>query len=216
MESQNIVGYNGSALDEDYGAVLTGPQFISTGGGAFNLADLKLVSSADLAGNVEIQTLNNWGGTGDEDYLWDGSKWIDGDGNPVSDITFAPGKGLWVYNYSGEAVTFQTAGQVNESDVTYPLDTDYGAVAVVNPFPTDVALADITFITSADTAGNIEIQTLNNWGGTGDEDYLWDGSKWIDGDGNPVSNVTFAPGKGLWVYNYSGEAVGFNIPAPEL
>ena len=86
---------------------MTGPQFISTGGGNFNLADLRLVSQADTAGNVEIQTLNNWGGTGDEDYLWDGTKWLDANtSEPVSNVTFAPGKGLWVFNFSGEAIGF--------------------------------------------------------------------------------------------------------------
>ena len=217
LTSANTVGYNGSALDEEYGAVITGPQFVTPGGSAFLLTNLVLVSEADTAGNIEIQTLNNWGGT-EEDYVWDGTKWIDGNtSDPVTDITFAPGQGLWVFNNTGEAVTFRSLGEVNASDVTYQLDENYGAVAVVNPYPTDIALDDITLITEADIAGNIEIQTLNNWGGTGDEDYVWDGAKWIDGNtGDPVSNVTFAPGKGLWIYNNAGEAVGFHIPAPEL
>ena len=218
LTSANTVGYNGSALDEDYGAVMTGPQFVIPGGSAFLLTNLVLVSSADIAGSIEIQTLNNWGGTGDEDYTWDGAKWIDTiTGDAVTDVSFAAGKGLWVYNFTGEAVTFRSFGEVNANDVTYPLDEDYGAVAIVNPYPTEIALADITLITQADIAGSIEIQTLNNWGGTGDEDYTWDGTKWIDTiTGDAVTGVTFAPGKGLWVYNFTGEAVGFHIPAPEL
>ena len=196
--------------------MVTGPQFIDVGGGSFYLTNLVFVSEADTAWNVEIQTLNNWGGTGDEDYTWTGAGWEDADGNPATDVTLAPGKGLWVYNYTGSAVTFQSAGQVKETDVNYPLDTDGGAVAIVNPFPTNLALNDITFVTEADTAWNIEIQTLNNWGGTGDEDYTWTGSGWEDADGNPATNVSFAPGKGLWVYNYTGAEVGFYMPAPEL
>ena len=101
-----IVGYNGSALDEDGGAVVTGPQFIDVGGGSFYLTNLVFVSEADTAWNVEIQTLNNWGGTGDEDYTWTGAGWEDADGNPATDVTLAPGKGLWVYNFSGEAIGF--------------------------------------------------------------------------------------------------------------
>ena len=218
LTSANTVGYNGSALDEDFGAVMTGPQFVTPGGSAFLLTNLVLVSEGDTAGAIEIQTLTNAGDTGDEDYTWTGEEWIDTDsGDPVTDVTFAPGQGLWVYNYSGEAVAFRSLGEVNASDVTYPLDEDFGAVAIVNPYPTEVALDDITFITEADIGGAIEIQTLTNAGDTGDEDYTWDGEKWIDTDtGVPVTNVTFAPGKGLWVYNYSGEAVGFHIPAPEL
>ena len=107
LTSANTVGYNGSALDDDYGAVMTGPQFVTPGGATFSLADVVLVSEADIAGSIEIQTLNNWGGTGDEDYTWDGAKWIDTiTGEAVTGVTFAPGKGLWVYNFTGEAVGF--------------------------------------------------------------------------------------------------------------
>ena len=218
LTSANTVGYNGSALDEDFGAVITGPQFVTPGGSAFLLTNLVLVSEADTAGAIEIQTLTNAGETGDEDYAWTGEGWVDANtGDPVTDATFAPGQGLWVFNYAGEAVTFRSLGEVNANDVTYPLDEDYGAVAIVNPFPTEVALDDITFITEADIGGAIEIQTLTNAGETGDEDYAWTGDGWVDANtGDPVTNVTIAPGKGLWVYNYSGEAVGFHIPAPEL
>ena len=199
---------------------MTGPQFLSVNGSSFSLTNLVLVSEADTAGGITIQTLNNWGGQDEttEEYTWNGTGWEDAYGAPVSDVTFAPGKGLWVYNFTGEAVTFQSAGQVNEIDVTYPLDLDFGAVAIVNPYPTDLALADITFVTEADIAGSITIQTLNNWGGQDEttEEYTWNGTGWEDAYGIPVSDVTFAPGKGLWVYNFTGEAVGFHMPAPEL
>ena len=219
LTSANTVGYNGSALDEDLGAVLTGPQFVTPGGSAFLLTNIVLVSEADLGYSIDIQTLNNWGGTGDEDYIWTGSGWEDANGDAVTDATLPAGKGFWVYNFTGAAVTFRSLGEVNASDVTYPLDEDLGAVAIVNPYPTDIALADITFITSlsaSDLGYSIDIQTLNNWGGTGDEDYIWTGSGWEDANGDPATNVTFAPGKGLWVYNFTGAAVGLHIPAPEL
>ena len=219
LTSANTVGYNGSALDEEYGAVLTGPQFVTPGGSAFLLTNIVLVSEANTAYSVDIQTLNGFGGTGDEDYMWNGAGWEDANGNPVTDATLPPGKGFWVYNFTGEAVTFRSLGEVNANDVTYPLDTEYGAVAIVNPYPTDIALADITFITAQPASAlaySIDIQTLNSFGGTGDEDYMWNGTGWEDANGNPATNVTFAPGKGLWVYNFTGEAVGFHIPAPEL
>ena len=106
ISSSNVVGYNGSALDEDGGAVVTGPQFVNAGGGNFHLTNLVFVSEADTGWNIEIQTLNNWGGTGDEDYTWTGTGWEDGDGNPATNVSFAPGKGLWVYNYTNAEVGF--------------------------------------------------------------------------------------------------------------
>ena len=87
---------------------MTGPQFLTTGGSAFCLTNLNLISEADVAGSIEIQTLNNWGGQDEttEDYTWNGTGWEDAYGNPATNVSFAPGKGLWVYNFTGEAVGF--------------------------------------------------------------------------------------------------------------
>ena len=107
LTSANTVGYNGSALDEDFGAVMTGPQFVIPGGSVFPITNIVLVSSGDTAGAVAIQTLNNYGGTGDEDYTWTGTGWVDTNtGADASNVKIAPGKGLWVYNFTGEAVGF--------------------------------------------------------------------------------------------------------------
>ena len=73
----------------------------------------------------------------------------------------------------------------------------------------------------------VEIQTLTA-GGYTDGDYMWidyagegwDEEGWIDnnaelGDYYPlVTDVTFEPGQGLWVFGQSGLSIRF--PAPEL
>ena len=74
-------------------------------------------------------------------------------------------------------------------------------------------------IRGIDLGYNIEIQKLNNWGGTVEGiDYTWDGTKWTDTDTGAAipDSVVIAPGEGLWVYNMTGEAVIFRIPAPEF
>ena len=227
IESANTVGYSSSPLDEEYGAVLTSPQFIAPGSSnaTILLGAVKPVGNAesDLGYNIEIQKLNNWGGTVDGvDYTWDGTKWVDTDTNAdASNVQLTAGEGLWVYSMMGEAVAFQSSGEVGEADICFPLDDDYGAAAVANGFPVAVKLNDIVLEAAqgVDLGYNIEIQKLNNWGGTVEGiDYTWDGTKWTDTDTGAAipDSVVIAPGEGLWVYNMTGEAVIFRIPAPEF
>lgn len=196
---------------------MTGSQFLNCGSSeAIALADItptaKVMSSEDLAGNVEIQTLDNAGRTVDS-YVWNGEGW-EGDAG----TTFEPGTGLWVFNYVGDSdvVGLQTSGKVGKSDVSVTLDDDGGAVGIANPFPVQVALADILpeceTMTAGELAGCVEIQILDNAGLTA-ESYVWNGEGW-EGDDNTV----FAPGVGLWVFNQIGDAaeVALRIPAPEL
>ena len=227
LESANVVGYASSQLDDDYGAVLTSPQFIAP---AANTAVIALRSvkpiglvGSDLSFAIEIQKLNNWGGTVEGvGYTWNGTKWVDTDTNAdASDAEISAGEGLWVFSMMGEAVSFQSSGEVGANDISFPLDDDYGAVAVANGFPVDVKLNDIVLdaAVGVDLGYNIEIQKLNNWGGTVEGvGYTWDGTKWVDTDTNTAigDDVVIAPGEGLWVFNMTGEAVSFRIPAPEL
>ncbi len=170
------------------------------------------MSAADLAGCVEIQTLDNAGYTLDS-YIWNGEGWEGDEGT-----TFAPGTGLWVFNQIGDAdvIGFQTSGKVGKSDVAVLLDDNGGAVGVANPFPVKVALADILpeceTMTAGDLAGCIEIQTLDNAGYTVDS-YIWNGEGW-EGD----DNTEFEAGAGLWVFNQIGDSaeVTLRIPAPEF
>ena len=211
------MGYAQSTLDDNGGAVMTGAQFLNCGSTeAIALADIKptatTMSAEDLAGSIEIQTLDNAGLTVDS-YVWNGAGW-EGD----DETTFAPGTGLWVFNQVGDAdvVSIQTAGKVGTADVVVTLDDNGGAVGVANPFPVKVALADLLpecgTMTAAELAGCVEIQTLDNAGLTVDS-YVWNGEGW-EGD----DNTEFAAGAGLWVFNQIGDAaeVALRIPAPEL
>ena len=227
IESSNTVGYSSSQLDDDYGAVLTSPQFIApnSNDATITLGAIKPIGleGSDLSYNIEIQKLNNWGGTVEGfDYIWDGKKWIDSETNAdASDAVVNSGEGLWIYSMMGESVSFQSVGEVGNADIVFPLDDDYGAAAVANGFPVAVKLNDIVLeaAVGVDLGYNIEIQKLNNWGGTVEGfDYIWDGTKWIDSETNAAvpDTVVIDPGEGLWVYNMTGEAVSFRIPAPEL
>ena len=223
-----MVGYAGNDLDKEYGAVLITPQFISVNSESANTVTLGSMIpvgaiGSDLSFNIEIQKLNNWGGSVDGvSYSWDGTKWIDTYTNKdASNETVNSGEGLWIYSMMGEPVTFQSSGQVSETDIIQELDKDYGAVAVANGFPVAVKINDIVLSTAegVDLGFNIEIQKLNNWGGSVDGvSYSWDGTKWIDTYTNlPLSDdVVVNPGEGLWVYNMTGEAVNLRVPAPEF
>ena len=100
--SSDIVGYAKNTLDDNGGAVMTGAQFLNFNStGDIALASIKPTAAAtsaeDLAGSIEIQTLDNAGRTLDS-YVWNGTGW-EGDDNTV----FAAGAGLWVFNQIGDA-----------------------------------------------------------------------------------------------------------------
>ena len=170
------------------------------------------MTAAELAGSIEIQTLDNAGRTVDS-YIWNGEGW-EGDEGKV----FEPGCGFSVVNSVGnsDAVALQSTGKVSTSDVVVALDTEYGATYVANTFPVKVALADLVpeceSLTAEELAGSIEIQTVDNAGLTVDS-FIWNGEGW-EGD----DNTTFAAGAGLSVINSIGAApaVFLRIPAPEL
>ena len=179
----------------------------------------------DTYNHVEIQTLDNAGYTVDS-YVWtdeggenwDQTGWVDGDNNIVTDVSFAPGQGLWVFG-SASTQGLQAAGLVGKSDVVVSLRA--GASGVGNPFPVSINISDI-LPEGEDTYNHVEIQTLDNAGYTVDS-YVWtdeggenwDQTGWVDGDNNIVTDVSFAPGQGLWVYG-SSSAQKLRFPAPEL
>ena len=216
--AESIVGYAQNALDNDYGAVMTGAQFVNcTGTGEIALASLspkaENMTADDLAGYIEIQTLDHAGRTVDS-YVWNGEGW-EGD----DETTFPAGTGLWVFNQVGAdtKVSLQSSGQVTTSDVVIMLDSDYGAIGIANPFPVSVTLAEILpecgNMTAEELAGYVEIQTLDHAGQTVDS-YVWNGEGWEGDD----EEKEIEAGTGLWVFNQVGNdsAVSLRIPAPEL
>ena len=218
------MGYAQSALDTDYGAVMTSAQFtdVSASDGTISLGAIKPTAgtSVDTGYLVEIQILDNAGLTTDDAYTWNGTSWENTlTGADASDVTFAPGQGLWVMSSIGEAAGLQSAGKVGTADVDFALDTDYGAVAAGNPFPTGVSLSDILPIAGegVDTGYLVEIQILDNAGLTTDDAYTWNGTSWENTlTGADASDVSFAPGQGLWIMSSIGEAAVIRFPAPEL
>ena len=233
MRCPLFVGYAQSDLKA--GGTMATAQFLNVSNSeAMPLESIVPVGDG-ASDTVEIQTLTA-GGYTDGDYMWidyagegwDEEGWIDnnaelGDYYPiVTGVTFAPGQGLWIFGQSGLSV--QSAGKVGTSDVVVNLRS--GGTATGNPFPVSVNLADI--IPVGDGASDtVEIQTLTA-GGYTDADYMWidyagegwDEEGWIDnnaelGDYYPlVTDVTFEPGQGLWVFGQSGLSIRF--PAPEL
>ena len=198
-------------------------QFIPITGSAIPLESMLPSGSTDLEG-VEIQTLTAGGAT-DQAYTWntwmyENPCWVDGDLNPVEGVTFAQGDGLWVFGTSSEQ-SIQTSGQVGLEDAKVQLRS--GGTATGNPFPVSVALTDILPVpfdagVGADLEG-IEIQTLTAGGAT-ENAYTWntwmyENPCWVDGDLNPVENVEFEAGKGLWIFG-TGSDQAILFPAPEL
>ena len=206
---------------------MTGAQFFNVGTDtAINLQDIKPIGD-DTSDNVIIQTLDAFG-NGVSMYNWinyagesgDQEAWIDADTfEVVTDVTFAPGQGLWV-DGSSDAQYLQTAGKVGKEDLTVTLRA--GSTAIVNPFPVEVNLQDIIPV-GDETSDNVIIQTLDAFG-NGVAMYNWvdyagdsgDQEAWIDADTfEVVTDVVFAPGAGLWVDGSSSDQ-GLRFPAPEL
>ena len=223
LSKTTVVGYAQSNLKS--GATMATSQFINIGGTVGMPISSFLPVGDDTYNNVVIQTLDRvgrtvdsygWTDAGGEDY--DQTGWVDEDNNIVTEVTFQPGQGLWIYG-SDASQGMQTAGQVGTSDVVVMLRS--GATAAGNPFPIGVKIGDI-LPGGPDTYNNVVIQTLDRvgrtvdsygWTDAGGEDY--DQTGWVDEDNNIVTDVVFAPGQGLWVYGTDAQQT-LTFPAPEL
>lgn len=215
-----IVGYAQSGLKN--GATMVTPQF--TGIASANIALETLVPQGDdTSDSVNIRVLDAAGRTIEGcEYTWndwacDYPCWVDGDWTEVTNVSFAPGQGLWVYGASADQA-LQSAGRVNLEDVVVTLRN--GATPTGNPFPVAVDLQDIV-AEGEDCSDSVNIRVLDAAGRTIEGcEYTWndwacDKPCWVDGDWNEVVGVTFAAGQGLWVYGSSADQA-IRIPAPEL
>lgn len=182
------------------------------------------IPTGDDTEGVEIQTLTAAGYT-DKYYTWntwmyEQPCWVDGDLNPVENVSFDAGFGFSVMG-SSATQGLQTAGRVGREDVKVQLRN--GGTPTGNPFPVVLSLGDIlpegaTSESSVDLEG-VEIQTLTAAGYT-DKYYTWntwmyEQPCWVDGDLNQVSEVNFAPGEGFVVMGASTDQY-IRFPAPEL
>ena len=210
------------------------PQFLTVGEETIFLDDIKPVGDG-ASDTVVIQTLTSAGFT-DKSYMWidyagpdwDQIGWIDSNADLgdyyelVTDVTFPAGASLWVFG--ADALSIQSAGQVNTDDIEITLRS--GATAVGNPYPIEVALTDILPIGDG-ASDTVVIQTLTSAGYT-DKSYMWidyagedwDQAGWIDSNAELgdyyelLTDVTFPAGAGLWVFGAEGLSIRF--PAPEL
>ena len=140
---------------------------------------------------------------------------MDDDYLPVEGVSFEPGAGLWVQGLTVNQ-GIQSAGKVGKLDVVVTLKN--GFTAAGNPFPIPIDLQDIV-AEGDEVADNVVIQTLDQ-GGYTLKSYAWNDWAaekpcWVDDDYNPVENVTFEPGAGLWVQGISSTQ-SIRFPAPEL
>ena len=215
-EQSICVGYAQSGLQN--GATMVAPQFLPVDGVALSLDSLSPTGEG-TSDSVEIQTLDAAGRTVTA-YTWndwasDKACWVNGDFEPVTGVTFAPGQGLWVSGAS-TAQGLQSVGKVGSADVLVQLRS--GATATGNPFPVSVSLNDI--VPEGDGLSDaVEIQTLDAAGRTVDA-YTWNDWAssepcWVNGDFEPVTGVTFAAGQGLWVSG-SSTSQYLRFPAPTL
>ena len=206
---------------------MTGVQFANIGASAAIPLQSIVPTGDNTSDSVYMQTLDAYG-NGVAMYNWidyagdsgDQKAWIDADTfEIVTDVTIEPGQGLWVAGTSSSQ-GFQSSGKVESSDVTVMLKN--GFTAVVNPFPVAVNLQDIV-PTGEGTSDSVYMQTLDAYG-NGLAMYNWidyagdsgDQEAWIDADTfEIVTDVTFAPGQGIWVAGVSS-AQGLRFPAPEL
>ena len=178
---------------------------------------------------VEIQTLNDAGGTEASYYWYDYTNtkgkhiigWFDDEDELVEEgvVTFQPGEGLWVF-CAADGFNLQSSGQVATSTVVVELQKNGLSVANPTPVVADLANCIITGY-EGETKAKVEIQTLNDAGGTEASYYWYDYTNtkgkhiigWFDDEDELVEEgvVTVEPGAGLWSFC---AADGFNFVWP--
>ena len=212
-----MVGYAQNVLRE--GFVMSAPQFVNIGTGAdIPIQSIKAVGE-DTSDNVYIQLLDAHGYT-TVSYAWndwasDEPCWVNDDYEPVKDVTFHAGQGLWMQGTSA-LQGVQSAGKVGSSDVVVTLQE--GFVDAGNPFPVAIDLQDIV-AEGQDASDNVYIQLLDAHGYT-TFSYSWndwasDEPCWVNDDYEPVVGASFAAGQGLWIQGTTA-AQSIRFPAPEL
>lgn len=197
---------------------MVAPQFLPVTGGNITLESIAPTGD-DVADNVAIQTLDAFGRTVDtyswNDWVAETACWVNDDFEEVTGVTFPAGQGLWVFG-SASAQGLQTAGKVGKEDVSVQLQN--GATGTGNPFPVAIDLNDI-IPTGDDVADNVAIQTLDAFGRTVDtyswNDWVAETPCWVNDDFEPLEDVSFVAGQGLWVFG-SSEAQYLRFPAPEF
>lgn len=205
-----FVGYSGSQLRDK--ATIVAPQFLTIGkaDGSFALQDFK-PNGEGFVDNVFISLMDKYGLI-TKSYVWvdyagegEDKCWADGDTYdwPEEEVFFMPGQGLWIDGVNTDQ-SVVGSGEVSRSDVLVQLRDK--ATQTGNPFPTQLALQDITPIGEG-FVDNVFISLMDKYGLI-TKSYVWvdyagegEDKCWADGDTYdwPEEEVFFAPGQGLWV-----------------
>ena len=192
-------------------------------GGASKFGDIVPVPGpgVELSG-IELQYLTYDGSSDEEEfYIWDGdgNVWLRQGWEDATDMPIPPGQGMWVGNGSYGEVKFQSAGEVRQSEIEFPIN-DEGGTAVGNSFPCAITFNDITPIPGPGVElSGIELQYLTYDGSSDDEEfYIWDGDSniWLRQGWEEATDMPIPAGKGMWVGNGSYGQVTIHISAPEF
>ena len=216
IQSSNTVGYGQNGLR--FGYSLVTPQFTGIGGTALSLDALQGVGS-DASDNVNLAMVDEYGAA-ITTYTWNDWAaaepcWVDDSYAPVSDVTVSAGQAFWTGGSSSDQL-IRSAGEVCFQDVVVSLR--FGYTLVGNPFPVSLALQDI--VAGGDEASdNVTMATIDEYGAA-ITTYTWNDWAaaepcWVDDSYAPVTDVTFAPGEGLWTGG-SNNSQFVRFPAPEL
>ena len=216
VESSNIVGYGQNGLRFGYSLVTA--QFVGVGGSTLSLESLKALGS-EASDNVTLAAVDEYGAA-ITTYIWNDWAaaepcWVDESYAPVENVSITSGQAFWTGG-SSDAQSVQSVGEVGFQDVVVPLR--FGYTLVGNPFPVSVALQDIVAVGEG-TSDNVTLATIDEYGAAVDT-YIWNDWAaaepcWVNESYEPVENVSFAPGEGLWTGG-SSDAQSIRIPAPEL
>ena len=201
---------------------MTAATFVPISGDGVGIQQILPAGDGIEYGDINIQTLDAFGGTIDTYTYYGAEEYDEGSiagwytDNGLANVDFAPGMGLWVAGLDGATLTF--SGKVGTADVVIALRQ--GSTATANMMPVAVTIQDILPAGDGIEYGDINIQTLDAFGGTIDTYTYYGAEEYDEGSiagwytDNGLANVNFAPGMGLWVAGLDGATITF--PAPEL
>ena len=147
-------------------------------------------------------------------------------------MKLAPGEGLFVITKTTGA-KFQTSGAVPQEDVYTDVADNSEGILMANPSPVTVDLGDCKVFgcTSQKTPNALEVQTLNEFGGT-DRSFNWKDYKnpltsqvllgWYENNSTDYTTlpadkkVKLTPGKGIFVITKCTQDIKFVWPKVEL
>ena len=207
VTSANIVGYQ-TKSDMVAGFNFTVPTFTSIGTSTVSIQDIKLSGEA-MAWVDTIQILDE-NGNAVEQYLWDGSQWLETIGYSAADKTLKAGEGFLISSISnGSKTTY--AGEVGKDDVMLECVAGFNFTGNSTPIAMDIQAITLS---GAATAWVDTIQILDE-NGSATEQYLWDGTQWLETIGYSRADLTLAPGQGFLISVFA-DGTEVNIPAFEF